>query len=146
METLVPPPALVALVPVVLPVVPVVVALVPVVLPVVPVVVALVPVVVALVPVVLPVVPVVVALVPVVLPVVPVAIVLKDGGTWSISGLMSGRGGNPYCSCSRSCCLTITCVEKSGPLYPIVVQSMITAANETPITSIPNATPRICGE
>src|SRR5215204_5503823 len=118
METLVPPPALVALVPVVLPVVPVVVALVPV----------------------------VVALVPVVVALVPVAIVLKAGGTWSISGLMSGRGGNPYCAGSRSCCLTITCVEKSGPLYPIVVQSMITAANEKPITSIPNDTQRICGE
>src|SRR5215211_7044989 len=135
METLVPPPALVALVPVALALVAL--ALVALAL------VALALVALALVALAL------VALALVALALValaPVEIVLNDGGTSSISGLMSGRGGSPYCSCSRSCCLTITCVEKSGPLYPIVVQSMITAANETPITSIPNATPRICGE
>src|SRR5688572_8544636 len=75
----------------------------------------------------------------------PCATLLKDGGTSSISGLNSGGGGNPYCSCSHSCCLSMTCVEKSGPWYPIVTQSKITAANEMPITSIPKATPRICG-
>src|SRR5688572_33487980 len=55
----------------------------------------------------------------------PCATLLKDGGTSSISGLNSGGGGNPYCSCSHSCCLSMTCVEKSGPWYPIVTQSTI---------------------
>src|SRR5215216_6759567 len=150
METLVPLPALVALVPVVLPVIPValapvvVVALAPVV------VVALAPVVVvALAPVVVvalaPVV--VVALAPVVVvALAPVVIFLKDGGTSSISGLNFGSGGNPYCLRSDSCCCCIICVEKVGPLYPNSIHNRITTANEMPITSMPNATPRICGE
>src|SRR5215210_1675060 len=120
METLVPSPALVALVPVVLPLVPAavvalvpaavvalvpaaVVALVPAaVVALVPAaVVALVPAaVVALVPAaVVALVPAaVVALVPAaVVALVPAATLLRDGGTSSISGLNVDSGGNPYC-------------------------------------------------
>jgi hypothetical protein len=72
---------------------------------------------------------------------VPLAEFLREGGVWSIPGsVITGLYGKPYCCLRVFCCCAKVSDEKEGPICPNHTQRRMTAARDSPITSIVNAT------
>src|SRR5919199_221670 len=72
---------------------------------------------------------------------VPLAKFLREGGVWSIPGsVITGLYGRPYCCLRVFCCCAKVSDEKEGPICPNHTQRRMTAASDSPITSIVNAT------
>jgi hypothetical protein len=66
---------------------------------------------------------------------------LREGGVWSVAGsVITGLYGKPYCSLRVFCCCAKVSDEKEGPICPNHTQRRMTAARDSPMTSIVNAT------